>query len=229
MRILTTAFVAMLLAFPGSVRAGNLTFTETFVADFEFSLLGHTAINPGDTTPFIPFQAVGNLTFTLDASIDDPTATTVPFVNVTGSLAGDNHSPPQFLPYVISPNVEFIGGELTNIVRVGGGAVVSADVSNLSMRWNMVGTPANITLFTQDGLPFDATGVTVPFATGTVLSGAAEFNVYLDDGGSNPLVVIGRNRTLTAVPEPGSAILAGLAVLASAAVSARRRSRIRSL
>jgi hypothetical protein len=177
-------------------------------AHFEFSLLGGTVINPGPTTPFIPFEAIGSLTFTLDASLNDPSQpTTVPFINVTGSLAGV--SPPQFLPYVISPDLQFIGGELTDIVRDGSGNVISADVSGLSMRWTMVGTPDNLTLFTKDGLPFDGTTNSIPFSLGTVLAGAADFNVYLDDGATDPLVVIGRNRTLTAVPEPSSLVLLG--------------------
>ncbi len=213
--------LAAILLIPSVVHAGDLSFNETMVANFEFSLLGGTVINPGPTTPFIPFEAIGNLTFTLDASINDPSKTTVPFTNVTGMLSGV--SPPPFLPYVISPNLEFLGGELTNIVRDINGNLVSADVADLSMRWTMVGTPYNLTLFTKDGLPFDGSVNSIPFSYGTVLAGAADFNVYLDDGGSNPLVVIGRNRTLTAVPEPSSAILAGLAALGVGAVMARRR------
>ena len=107
--------LATLLLLPGVVNAGGLTFTENLVANFEFSLLGGTVINPGPTTPFIPFEAIGSLTFTLDSSINDPSQpTTVPFTNVTGMLAGV--SPPPFLPYTISPDLQFLGGELTNIV-----------------------------------------------------------------------------------------------------------------
>lgn len=225
MRFRTLFVLAALACFPALAHAGGVTFTETFVADFEFSLVGHTDINPGDTTPFIPFQAIGNLTFTLDPSINDPShPTTVQFTAVTGSLSGV--SPPGFLPYVISPNLEFIGGALTNIGRDAGGNVISGNIVDLSSRWTMVGTPGNLTLFTKDGLPFDATITSIPFAYGTTLVGAADFNVYLDNGGSDPLVVIGRNRVLTAVPEPNSAVLGGLAMLGLGTMMVRRRNRM---
>ena len=200
--------VTALVLLSGVVHAGDITFTENLVANFEFSLLGGTVINPGPTTPFIPFEAIGSLTFTLDSSLNDPSQpTTVPFTNVTGMLNGV--SPPPFLPYTISPDLQFLGGELTDIVRDSQGNVISAQVSDLSMRWDMIGTPYNLTLFTEDGLPFDGTVNSIPFSNGTVLAGAADFNVYLDDGGSDPLVVIGRNRTLTVVPEPSSLVLLG--------------------
>jgi hypothetical protein len=222
MRFRTLFVLAALASFPGLAHAGGLTFTETFVADFEFSLLGNTEINPGGTTPFIPFEAIGKLTFTLDPSINDPSQpTTVQFTGVSGSLSGV--SPAGFLPYVISPNLQFIGGELTNIVRDAGGNVISGNVVDLSSRWTMVGTPGNLTLFTKDGLPFDSTITSIPFSAGTTLVGAADFNVYLDDGGSDPLVVIGRDRVLTAVPEPNSAVLGALAALGLVTVMVRRR------
>ena len=180
-RALITVAAALLL--PGTVQAWDVTFTENLVANFEFSLIGGTDINPGPTTPFIPFEAQGSLTFSLDSSINDPSQpTTVPFTNVTGSLSGV--SPPPFLPYTISPDLQFLGGDLTNIVRDGSGKVISADISDLSMRWTMVGTPYGLTLFTKDGLPFDGSTGSIPFSNGTVLAGAADFNVYLDNGGT---------------------------------------------
>ncbi len=221
--------VAVLSLLPGVVRAGDLTFTETMVANFEFSLLGGTVLNPGPTTPFVPFEAIGNLTFTLDASLNDPSQpTTVPFTNVTGLLNGVTPpSPPEFLPFTISPDVQFIGGELTNIVRDGQGNVTSADVSDLSMRWDLIG-PGGLTLFTKDGLPFDGSITSLPFSNGTVLSGLAPFNVYLDDGGSDPLVVIGQNRFLTSIPEPSSLVLLGAGVAGLGVWSQKRRRARRS-
>ncbi len=228
MRYRTLILVAALVAFPGLVRASDLTFTETFIANFEFQLLGGTPINSGPTTPFIPFEAIGSLTFTLDPSLNDPSQpTTVPFTNVTGLLNGVPPSPPMFLPFTISPDVQFLGGDLTNIVRDGSGNVISANVTDLSMRWDLVGGGGALTLFTLDGLPFNSVGPvsSLPFSYGTVLAGPDPFNVYLDEGGTNVVVVIGRNRTLTAVPEPTSAIMAGLATLALGAVVTRRRKR----
>ncbi len=220
MRYRTLICVAALWLVPGLVRAGELTFTELLDAKFEFSLVGYTGINPGPQSPFIPFEAIGDLTFTLDASLNDPSQpTTVPFTDVKGSLAGI--SPPSFLPYTISPNLQFLGGDLTNIVRDAYGNVVSADVSDLSMRWTMVGTPGNLTLYTLEGLPFDGT----LNSQGMFLSGAADFNVYLQGGGPDP-VVIGRDRTLASIPEPSSLVLMA-AGIAGVGVGVRKRRKAR--
>ena len=217
--------VAILLLVPGIVQAGDLTFTATMVANFEFSLVGYTAINPGPTTPFIPFEAIGKLTFSVNASINDPSQpTTVPFTNVTGELNGVPPSPSMFLPFTISPDVQFIGGDLTNIVRDSHGNVTSADVSNLSMRWDMIG-PGGLTLFTLDGLPFNGSITSLPFSIGTVLSGPDPFNVYLQGGGPDP-VVIGRNRILTSIPEPSSLVLLGAGV-AGLGLGCQKRRRAR--
>jgi hypothetical protein len=189
-----------------------LTFTVPVIANYEFSILGGTPLNPGPTTPFIPFRAVGDMTFQLDPSLNDAShPTTVPFVNMTGVLQGTPPSPPSTLPHTIDPNVQFLGGSLTNIVRDGSGHVVSADVSGLSSRWEMLGP--GFRLYTKDGLPFDAHGVSIPFETGTVLEGDAPLNVYLDVHDGNPaddiLVAIGENRTRTVTPEPATVLLLG--------------------
>ena len=224
-RILLCA--SLILCVPGLVRAADLTFTQNFVANFEFDVLGGTPINPGGDTGFQPYEAVGALTFTLDPSLNDPSQpTTVPFTNATGVLNGVY--PSSLLPYTISPDVQFIGGDLTNIVRDGNGNVISANVSDLSMRWDLVAAGGALTLFTEDGLPFNSQGpiTSLPFANGTVLAGPAPFNVYLDDPAlGDPLVAIGQNRTLTAVPEPTSAIIAGLGALTMGVVAACRRKR----
>jgi hypothetical protein len=208
--------VLSLVVFPAALHADPLEFTTEMRADYQFSLLGGTVLNPGPTTPFIPFRALGNLTFQLDPSLNDPSRpTTVPFVDAMGLLNGIPPSPAFTLPHTIDPNVQFLSGTLTNIQRDGSGHVTSADISDLSMRWELIGmNPAfNVRLYTKDGLPFDATGVTIPFQLGTVLAGAAPFDVYLDLGNpaTDPLVAIGEDRTLTAVPEPSSFILFGVA------------------
>jgi hypothetical protein len=221
-----------LLTLPTTVRAEMLTFTSRVVANYDLSLLGGTPLNPGPTTPFIPFQAVGDLTFQLAPSLNDPSATTAPFVNVTGMLQGVPPSPADTLPHFISPDVQFLSGSLTNIVRDANGNVISADVSDLSSRWELVSTSPSfpVTLYTQEGLPFSANDVSIPFLPGTVLAGAAEFNVYLDEGlgNNNPLVAIGRDRTLTVTsPEPSSAVLLGVGAVATIMATSFRRGKRR--
>jgi hypothetical protein len=80
----------------------------------------------------------------------------------------------------------------------------------------------NLRLFTKGGLPFAAAVTAIPFASGTVPAGAAKFEVVLDHGATDPLVAIGRNRTLTAVPEPSSLALAGMGALTLGLLAARR-------
>ncbi|MDG3004640.1 PEP-CTERM sorting domain-containing protein [Paludisphaera mucosa] len=213
------------LASPALVRAEPLIFTSHIIADFEFSLVAGTPFNPRPfDSPPIPFQAVGDLTFELAASLNDPGATTVPFVNATGVLQGVY--PMIYGPFTISPNVAFIGGELTNIVRDGGGEVVSADVTGLSMEWELVG-PNYGRLYGRAPLVFDGQGLSIPFAVGNVLAGPIPFNVYADDGDRDPsndiLVAIGSNRTLTVVPEPHSAALLAVGAAGLLAAAARRR------
>ncbi|MFO0887762.1 MAG: hypothetical protein U0790_01305 [Isosphaeraceae bacterium] len=223
---LLIASTALILG--SAVLGGEITtFTSRVVADFELSLLGNTVINPGDQTPFLAYRAVGELTFQIDPSLNDPSnPTTVPFLSVTGVFEGVPPSP--VLPFTLTPNLEFIGGELTNIVRDANGEVISADVSNLSMRWALTSPALPGPLYTIVGLPFSATIDSIPFSVGTVLAGAAEFEGYLDLGlgDSNPLVALGRNRTLTVVPEPPAIVslaASGLALGALLGGSRRRR------
>jgi hypothetical protein len=204
-----------LATWSAAAKADPLMFTTEVQADFELSLLGGTPLNPGPTTPFLPFRAIGNLTFQLDPLLNSPSQpTTVPFVDVTGVLQGTPPSLPVTLPFTISPNLQFLGGSLTNIVRDASGHVVSADVTDLEMRWDLVSTSPffPVTIYSKDGLRFDATGVSIPFALGDVLSGPSANTGYLALGGdpaNDPAVIIVEDRTLTVVPEPTSAILLG--------------------
>ncbi len=226
--------LATLIIVCGSVSTvrADFSFDLTVVADYEFAFLSNTPLNPDvKMTPFIPFQAKGVLTFSLDeAAINDPGATTVPFTSVTGILNGV--SPAAFLPHQISPNLEFLGGNLTNIVRDSNGFITSATVEDLSMRWEMTGTPgggSEVRLFTKVGLPFSGDVDGLPVSPGTVIAGADPFEGYLDlGGGASLLAVIGQNRTLTVVPEPGTLTLYCLAAGGLAACGAWRRRRYRS-
>ena len=212
-----------LLASPGRAKADLLTFTQTFVADFEFTLLAGGPLNGGPMDLTLPFQAVGDLTFTLAPSLNDPSQpTTVPFTNLTGILNGT--APTGFLPYTISPNVQFLGGALTDIVRDLDGNVTSANIVNLTSLWELIG-PNGIRLYGDAGLDFSGAITSLPLGFGTIIAGAADFNVYLDTGGGpgvDPLAAIGRNRTLRAVPAPSGLALLGMGAI-GALILARAR------
>lgn len=208
MRLRSLIVVAALLLVPGFARAGNLTFTQEFDANFQFNVFDPST---GAPTGWVNYEAAGALTFTIDSAINDPSQTTVQILNVTGTLASVYPSP-VLGPYTISPDLAFLGGELTNIVRDGSGNLISADVSDLAMQWSLSAAGGAVYVFTADagGLPFNGTITSLPFSIGTVLSGADQFNVYADEGGTNVVVAWGRDRTLTAVPEPSSLALLGI-------------------
>lgn len=213
---------ASLAMAPGVLHAESLIFTQRFVADFELSFVAGTPLNPGpDDTPFIACRAVGDLTFVFDPALNDPSQpTAVPITSVTGTLTGV--SPGFLLPYSLTPDLEFLHGNLTDIVRDGSGEVIAANVADLQMRWRIDG-PMGITLFTQVGLPFNGAVTSIPFAAGTVLAGPDLFEGYMATPNGPLFVAYGRNRTLTAVPEPASMALAGLGALGVLAAARRGR------
>ena len=96
-----------------------------------------------------------------------------------------------FLPHQISPNLGFLGGNLTNIVRDSSGFITSATVEDLSMRWELTGTPGGgcgVRLFTKVGLPFSGDVDGLPVSPGTVIAGADPFEGFLDLGGGASLL-----------------------------------------
>ena len=234
--------VTSLFSLTSACQAEDTVFTLPIRANWEFKILGGTDFNPGPETEYIPFGALGSLTFELDASLNDASMpTTVPFVNVTGRLDGIAPSPPNLLPLFISPNPQFFGGELTNIVRDASDEVVSADVSKLEMQWELIALPgsdfaglrfltAGSGLDPNSNIPFDANVNGIPFAIGDVLAGPdvgtnvgdEEFELFID-GDPNTIVVIGRLRTLTVVPEPATATLTMLGCMATAGLLRRRQ------
>ena len=216
--------IALALMFvPCAVRAGDVTFTQGFVANFDFHLLTGTSIYSGPDYGYLPYEAVGSITFTLDTtSLTDPSQTTIGITNAVGNFTG---VPPLWLgPYSIDPNIQFLGGELTNIVRDGSGNITSAKVSNLSMQWELVAFGGAIVIDSDGGLPFSGPVHSVPFTYGDVISGPDPVAGVLP--GTDTVVAYVEHRTLTAVPEPGTAVLAGTAAIALVAVFHRaRRSR----
>ena len=114
-------------------------------------------------------------------------------------------------------------------MRDGGGSVISADVDALSMKWEMNAAPGGnaIRIYSRVVLPFDSEIDFIPFSEGTILAGPADFDVFLDTGNgvNDPLAVIGRNRTLTVVPEPTSLALLATAFGWIACFGRRRRRR----
>jgi hypothetical protein len=92
------------------------------------------------------------------------------------------------------------------------------------------GDQATTPLLFSGDITLDYTSGSPMLGFGSILSGAELFNTYLFQTGDranqnpvdDPLVFIGSNRTLTAVPEP-SALLLGLGVLASMLVRSRSR------
>lgn len=188
----------------------------------------------------LPMRAIGDMTF----SLDDTGGTSVNFTDATGQLFGVSPpTPAAFLPFYITP-VRFDGGTLDNIVRDSEDRIISGTVTDLAMPWEMVGTGDNEgTVFygDQETTPLlfngDVTveyGVDGPgFALGGELSGFEEFNIYLfQDGdrenqlpGDDPLVFVGSDRTLTAVPEPSGMIFGCVACACMALSRSRTRTK----
>ncbi len=88
-RVSTSAnLLAIVLAAGLPAAAEDTEFTVTMRANYEFNILGGTSLNPGGDTGYLPFAALGDVTFQLDASINDPTADTVPILNFQSELHG---------------------------------------------------------------------------------------------------------------------------------------------
>ncbi len=208
---------ALVCSFPAR---GALVFEAPVVAQFDvlfYSSGPLAAVAAGAGIPLdtqIAAEARGVVQFT----IDDITAgtTTASFQNAVSVGRLQGVVPGDF--FSISPNVQFVGGTLTNIQQ-SGGIVTSADVSNLEMVWDMeLVLPAGAArLVSAAPLPFSGTVSGVPFSIGDQIAGPFPGPVdgLLDLGGGNldpnPAISVS-NRTLTIVPEPsfGVATVFGL-------------------
>jgi hypothetical protein len=192
------ALVVAWLSVPDSTANADLVFTNELRANFTFTPVDGNVLGL-DTDP-LNFTALGALTFNLS----DIDSNTMAFTDVTGGFTVTG--PVGFEGAQLGP-FQFDSGQLQNIVRDGGNNIISANVVDLRMFWEM--EFAGLRLYTKDSLPFNGSITGTPFGLGDVLSGPLEFDVFLDMGNAatDPLVVIGKNRFLTAVPEPGSVIL----------------------
>lgn len=229
------AACALLVALPGMARGAIVTIDNTFIADFQFTAtaLGEAIFNAPEGLP-LDVRAIGNLSL----SFDDTGGNSVLFTDATGQLSGVTPPTPlPFLPFYITP-VRFDGGSLTNITRDGLGRIISGTITDLAMPWEMIGTGGNAgivlygdqattpLLFNGD-VTINYDSGTPRFGVGSILSGFENFNVYLhqsgdranQDPGTDPLVFIGSNRTLTAVPEPSTM---GAGLFAIAVIAGRR-------
>jgi hypothetical protein len=232
--------VSLFLAI-GRVQADIVTISNMVDADFLFTSTpnGEAIFGVPDGVQF-PLRAVGIMNF----QIDDDGSNTLNFTAASGQLPGVSPpTPPGFLPFFITP-VTFDGGTLSNVTRDGEGRITGGTINDLAMAWEMIGTGANegIRLYGDaDTTPLlFSGGVTVEydvdgarFGTGDMIAGPDPFNIYLfingdpenQNPGTDPLVFIGSDRTLTfsAVPEPSSFMVGGVALLI--AVGRRRRGR----
>lgn len=238
LKLLILAIAAGLVSLPQATGA-IVEFESQIQADFTFAATaaGEAAFGAPAGVP-LPLRALGTMSFSID---DDGTSTTVPFVNATGQLPGVTPpTPANFLPFYITP-VRFDGGSLTNITRDGSGRIISGSVSNLAMPWEMVGTGTNAGVFLygdqattpllfNGDINIEHSGATSKLTLGSQLSGLDPFNIYMFQSGdranqlpgTDPLVFVGGNRFLTAVPEPSAASLGLLAF--AIGLTRRRRS-----
>lgn len=224
MRTLLVTTAVALAALSGSFANAAIVFSNDFKADFRFTVVDGPLGPQLGVGTVLDFDARGPLTFTLDDSV--PNATTMNFTNVTGIL--NVVSPTNFIPSTISPNVQFVGGQLTGIVRGPGGVITAGNVTNLRMRWEMISGTTR--LYTKDSLAFNGTISSVPFTYSNFLAEPANFDVFLDvgAGAADPLAIIGSNRVLTVVPEPSSLALLTLAGLGCSWFGRRRKTLVNS-
>ncbi|QDV23372.1 hypothetical protein Q31a_16700 [Aureliella helgolandensis] len=240
MRSLLCGFVIASCGLMPSLKAfGAIVIVENLIqADFTFTATDAGAqIFPAPAGVPLALRARGNMAFAID---DDGVSSTAAFTNATGQLTGISPTPPDLLPFYIEP-VRFDGGTLTNITRDGNGRIASGTVTDLAMPWEMIGTGANagVVLYgDQATTPLLFSGTfninhntpTPSLTLDDQVAGADPFNIYLLQAGdrenqvpgADPLVFVGSNRFLTAVPEPSSASL--LLFAAGLAAFRRRRS-----
>jgi hypothetical protein len=216
-----------------------VTITNMVNADFMFesTAAGQQIFGVPEGAQF-PLRGTGSMNFQL---VDDG-SNLLNFTAANGQLAGVSPpTPPGFLPFYVTPII-FNGGTLSNVTRDGQGRITGGMVNDLAMVWEMIGTGANTgivlygdaqttPLLFSGAITIEHDAAGVRFGTGDMIAGPLPFNVYLHQTGdrvnqipgTDPLVFIGFDRTLTfsAIPEPSSMMTIGVALLV--ALGQRRR------
>lgn len=229
MRLLLAVLATVVcLGFCSSLKAAIVFETEVeaqfdvlFYAD---GPLGDAVAAEGFPTDVpIPAKARGFMRFEIEDITSSTTEADILGAVSLGRLIGFDPGP----FFSISPNVEFIGGTLTNIVQTNG-AVTSATVNNLEMIWDMELTlpSASARVVSESGLGFSGDVTGIPYLDGDTLVGPDGESVdgLLDLGNgefdANPAIAVS-NRRMIAVPEPSAGILL-LASFGSAILYRRR-------
>jgi hypothetical protein len=153
----------------------------------------------------IAAEAIGTMRFSIEDIADGQTSANILSATSVGPMQGVVPGP----FFTISPNVQFVGGMLTNIQH-NGGVITSANVTDLNMVWEMdlfLG-PNTARIVSSEVLPFNGTVSGLPFGLGDQLIGTAgSVDGLLDLGNGNfdpnPAIAVS-NRFLTVVPEPTS-------------------------
>jgi hypothetical protein len=176
----------------------------------------------------LPLSALGS--FTVGWGDDTNNDATVDLESFSAEFEGVFPAPYRLTGAGSGPGASF-SGQLTNIVE-SGGQLVSADLvlmTTFSLEFMIPGLSANPTLYTKDLSTFTGEVQAGGAALGEVFVSVGETEVFFATGDpdGDPLSGVSFGRTVTAVPEPSTALSLGLLV-GLAGIQRRRRKKDRS-